>query len=250
MENADIIQDLIDRFLRGEMTSQEKNSFLQQVDADTELKAEFLLQQEIYKGLHYAGNTALKMRLNKMHNEMPPVVIVHSKPETKIISMKMLWRAAAVILLFLIPAYFFFFNSPSADRLYKQYYTAYETNLTARGSNEALLLEIDDLYHTEDYAGALKKINMYSNADTIPAQLLLMKGICEMETGNDKAAHETFNVIIERNDMYHTDHALWYTALLELRAGNKEKCKELLHQLLAGSNPDHEVEAKELLRKL
>lgn len=245
MENLHLIQDMIDRYIRGEMTQAEKTSFLEQVQADAELKAELVLQEEIYGALQHAGNTELRKKLNTFQREISP-----ANQTGKIISMRMLWRVAAVILIFLIPAYFLFFNTSSSDKLYKKYYVAYETSLTVRGANEAALQEIDELYNGAQYAAVLEKIHAFGITDTLPAQLLLVKGICEMEMGKDEEASETFAGIIKRNDPYFTDHALWYAALAELKTSDKENCRQLLNQLLARSKPDHEKEAEELLEKL
>ena len=69
MADFDRNTSLIDEYLSGAMTLEEKTAFEKLLETDEQLKQEFILQKEVYAAIESKGDHQLKEELNTYHDE-------------------------------------------------------------------------------------------------------------------------------------------------------------------------------------
>ena len=248
MENQEEIQDMLDNYLLGKMDEKEKIEFLTKAENDPELLRELQISMAVHKGILYSGTQDLKERLRKIETEIDMDRKNNRTP--RIISMQRFVSVAAILLVVCVPAYFLFFNHHTGSTdLYSQYYAPYEANGISRGSNDRTESAIYEKYDDKQYASALQDFSQLA-ADSVSTQLMLIKGICELEINESGEAISEFDQIINSGDQIYSDQALWYAAMTSLKENKNDQAKQYLQKLVSDSSADHYTEAKELLDKL
>ncbi len=226
----DNTQDMIDRYLRGQMTLAEQQEFLGMLEKDSELKQELELQKLLFTGINTYGNNQLKRKLGQIHQQEIGDSKEKVQRSPKIIAMRRIVAIAAAFLIF-ISAYFLIFQKSHNERLYASYFEPYDISLTTRGgAADEMLQTAASYYEDASYEDALKTIHTYLSNKDATSQVLLMKGICEMELDKNDDALNTFSSLIQLNDPLYNDHAQCYSSHTNLKTGNKEHSRLHLQQ--------------------
>jgi tetratricopeptide (TPR) repeat protein len=106
------------------------------------------------------------------------------------------------------------------------------------------------MYRNEKYEKCYNLLNKYATSDTITENILLIMGICRMELNDPTSALSYFNRIIENKGNFFLDHALWYSALAEIKMKDNRAAIGFLEMITKDPNADHYQEAFELYKRL
>lgn len=164
------------------------------------------------------------------------------------------WVAIAAGILLVVSAAWWIW-SPAAEhnRLYQQYFTHLENQLTVSlmgdtESNE--LTEVLRPYNARRYAEAADRIGNYLTSHNEPAALRLYYGISLLESGAVSEAIDQFvevnNTLVTSN---YTKTADWYLALAYLKLDQIATSKLLLHEIAQSQHP-YAAQAQNLLEAL
>lgn len=163
------------------------------------------------------------------------------------------WSAAAGLLLLIVAAAWIWSRGAANERLYEQYFTHLDNELTVSLMGETDTDELTQAlrpYNAHRYGEAADRIGAYLQKHTEPVALRLYYGISLLETGETEQAIDQFielnNTLIKSN---YTRAADWYLALAYLRSGQLDTSRTLLREIAQSQHPNA-VQAQNLLNAL
>ncbi|MEM1321703.1 MAG: hypothetical protein AAGG75_15705 [Bacteroidota bacterium] len=246
MEYTNNNQQLIDQYLRGKMSAQERQSFEERLAQDAELAGQLEQYKASTELLEHHADEQLRARVGRIHREMK----AEAQP-TKGASRRNLLLALILLLaaLLLIGWWFSRSTSPaSPEQLYAQYHQSYPLSFTRRDSgDDSPLLRANQLYKQKAYDQALPLLQAELANDDNP-KLRFAVGLCQLETEQIPQALRNFQTLIDSNDPLYQQPARWYAALASLKNNDLSGTTRYL-QAIAPSSPFHS-QAQELLQQL
>ncbi|MDN5216663.1 hypothetical protein QQ020_31630 [Fulvivirgaceae bacterium BMA12] len=247
----------IQKYLQGDLSQEELAQFEEKIAKDPDLAGEVRDYKNLENGLESAGLDAFKAEVLEWEQDY-----LRETPDTgqpalpgKIIDFKKYIRiAAAVALLLAAGIYFYSSRTVSSETLYTQYYQQYPDMLTKRGDSvtggpgEEFLLAGIDAYNNKNFEAAAANLQRY--LDAVPEQkgIALYLAISQMELDQFKLAETNFR--LAREDPAFRQQALWYEALLNLKAGKEGKSKAILETILNDEHHYRKKQAEKLLNAL
>lgn len=235
---------LIDRYLAGELNTQEQKDFEEKIRADAGFAEKVLLYRSLTENLksRFSGEEEekrLQESLSAISNTEIPV-----EKTTKVVSLRWYyWAAAASVALL---AVIWFYTGTSTLPEYSQYAFHGDLSITERG-DDSLQHQAEEAFNSKNYTDAITYLDKLLAADPENTALQLFKGIALLELDRFHEAESLLKAIQNSNTVYR-DKATWYLALSALKQKNYDRCKTLLEQIPAGSE-DHE-KAREILKRL
>ncbi|GAA0891700.1 hypothetical protein GCM10009122_13790 [Fulvivirga kasyanovii] len=230
--------DIINRYLEGEMSSAEKESFLEQVKSNAALKDELELAQDIQKGIELHGSRRLKYLLQAEEKKY------QNKP-----AKSWGWKVAASFFILVGLGYviFNFANRGSSD-IYSQYYLPYPNIVSpVNRSDEGVRSDALADYEQENYQKAIEKLAKQLQSDPQNDVLNFYIGQSLLATGDADQAIPYFKNIGPASRFY--DPAAWYYGLSLLKTRQMDEAKAQFEQI-AGSGSSYADEAAEIAGKL
>ena len=192
---------LIQDYLDGKLTDQEKKDFEEVLAKDADLNNEVVELKELELGLHSLGYDQFKTTVNEWETDFQ-----QSTPKTsKIVQLRYYFAAAASLALLIMAGYFFSNNSISPEQLYANNYTPYEDMVIGRGNNSTteaieLLTNGMNAYNQQDYQTASEKLNEYLGLMPTDYGIALYLGIAQMEIGKNNEAEASFTTALDLLD--------------------------------------------------
>jgi cytochrome c-type biogenesis protein CcmH/NrfG len=241
MENQ---TETIDKFLRGELSAEEKAAFETQLASDTALAEELALQQDMERFLSKrAQRSALQGQLTQMGPEFfqtAPLQIASRQTPV--------WRwavgIAATVLLLVFAARWVF--QPS---LYSQFAQHPQLALVEKSASASKsTAELEQIFNNGDYQRALPLLQVYTAQHPADAQGKLYLGICFLEEKKYTEARQIFGALQQDASASIADFATWYLALTALREGDKAAARELLKKI--GPESEFSEKAGDLVKRL
>lgn len=264
-------QELIDRYLLGEMSEPELKAFEEQMANDEELLQDVDISRHIVKAFQYEGEQRafdtmkfmseedLKKVLNLSEIKMTEdnISTTHKiKPVYQKRSFSWLIPvsvAAATILIFL---YIGFRPKYSTEQLFSQYYVtqSYETHPTRGGSElsieeKKLIQQAKSFYLQKEYQQALSLYNQYlkdkPDWKIESEEVIFHSAICQFETGETSGSIEKLSFLASSGQSDFQDEALWNLAFAYLKENQRNKAMECLQQLIEKES-DYAADASKL----
>ncbi|MGB3778206.1 MAG: tetratricopeptide repeat protein [Tunicatimonas sp.] len=243
----------LDRYLRDEMSDQERRTFEEQLSTDDALTDELALQRDAIEGIRLDGSHALKRRLQAVEAELAkpdPAVVADKKTNRRFLTT---WVAiAASLLTVLLLGYLFVPSASSPQELYAAHYQPFPNliNPAQRSTEveEATVLErAVRAYDEQQYDQAIK---LFEQADALSAPgYIFYYAASYLGLGQPEQAIPLLErVVQEKTDLFY-EPGLWHLALAHLQANNPEAARPYL-QTLAEREGDYTEEARELLEEL
>ncbi|MCX2743230.1 tetratricopeptide repeat protein [Mangrovivirga sp. M17] len=237
-----IKEELIDRYLAGELNKEEESDFEKMMDDDPSIAKEVEFRKELKLALKKSERIQIKEMLSDSE-----------KPEGKSINVNwpMYLAAASVAFIFITGLWFFVLNDkPDPDELYTAYYAPYENVVQPIERSESIKnLETEAFlaYEEGDYNRARALFTTLEKERNEP-YLQLYLGVTLMSTDDHPLAIDYFIKYIQ-SDGKLKDRAMWYLSLAYLKTGETEKTVRTLEDLieLDGYN---RYKAEELLSKI
>lgn len=266
MDNNTDKQDIIDRYLMGEMNENESRAFEKEMETDPALREEVELTRHILSAIDEEEEQSFIEAIRSVPEERirelisPKVKVRASVPpvrKKRSISIYAAAAAAAVLLILL-----YIGNKPdySSTDLFTQYYQVqpYET-YPVRGDTEltpdekVLIREARTHYENAEYPEALviyeQLFTEKQDWKKAPDEVIFYAAICRFETNNLPRAIEQLDYIASDTASDFQDEALWNLAFAYLKNNQRSKAKDCLNRLIE-EDSDYVVQAKELLDKL
>ena len=244
MEEYNDIQ--IDDFLLGRMEGSELERFNKKISLDKEFADRVKARQEIVRYIDLLGDLEMKKRVKNLHqkeiNKLP-------KPTNGFRIIPFLKYAAAIALI-LVAGYWFLLQPPSGADIYQEHYQAYALNFGERSNaTQDITFTAGQFYQDGIYTKALDLFQTIPK-DSVSAKITLAKGICFLETNQLDEAAQSFQTLIDQQDIIYEDHARWYLALTFLKEEKIDQAKNLLRQIAEKERSFKQDEAKAVLKSL
>lgn len=235
-----------DRYLNGEMTEAERQSFERTIRHDESLREKFRLHARTMAGLNRAAHDHKKAAFLEDLKTNPPV-----QPGGQIRRfMPMLLTAAAVVLILLTVGLYLGLNQ-TPDNWYLAQLDNVPAFPTDRGET-GTLGEIQELYQEEQWADAAQAITKRIQTENEDASdLWFFLGICQLKQGGDSLvikAEESFANIAD-STLYSEDSD-WWEAVAAAANQDKEKSISLLQKIAVTDSHLYANQAAGLLERL
>lgn len=227
-------------YLDGSLEGAEKDQFLQQLQADQDLQAEFQRLKEAREAIRYYG---LQQKVATIHTGMMAEMKTPVKP---ISSSRKIFRytmAAAASLILMIGAWMLYsFFSLSADKVFASNYQSYELPAN-RGDQRSALTVSETLFTNHQYQELLSQFRE-KKLVTISDQFLC--GMAAIELKDDKQAINIFRNLLEDNkrtgNTRYSDQAEYYLALTYIRNKDYDFALPILQKIK--QDPAHTYQNK------
>ena len=213
---------LFDRYLRNEMSTDERVSFEAQLTENKTLKADFEAFQMLEKAIEDQEIIEFKERLKEWD-------AVPTEKKGRIISLPKIAIAATLIALIGITS-FFYFKKPSNAELVASNFKPYDNVMTIRGEKE----DIDDglrHYEQKEYTKAIAQFEQYTHNEN--ASFYLAESYMALEQYDD--AILAYNSVIQLDNIF-SEVATFHLALAHLGNNNSEEAIQILKTIKENSD--------------
>ncbi len=254
---------LIDNYLKGLLSKDEEQSFLDRLQSDIEFNEKFKLEKQLFNALNEdswsfvegknAEFEAYKKDLEGDDLQNLKKTLTQVNSEFNSISNRgykrlFYYLAAASVIVFL--GFQFFFNQSLSNLdLYKEYIGLDDLpSFVSRSNDINDLIRAQELFESEKYGDALMIFNSQVDLADNTSDLFIYKGISEMELNRYDEAEQTFNALIS-SELLDAPKGYWYKALLSLKSDRVEEAIDILTKIVT-ENLFNKSKAEELLKEL
>lgn len=240
--------DHIDDYLTERLKGEARSAFERAMERDQALAQEVAEQRQAIALLMKLGDAELKLEAQEAKEQY-----LQGKKDNPRFRLLQIGITIAASLLFLLVAFWGLRGNDEAQ-LFEDYYMAYDTSFGVRDridATEIRLAEASKLYQEQNYAQARTIFESIENIER--GELLLMRGISQLETAAYDEAIASFNELIMTKDPAFQYHGYWYAAMTYLKSGDTANCKRQLQILIDAKDINgvyQQTEAKELLNKI
>ena len=246
--SEELKQELIERYLDGQMNDSEKAAFEAQLRSDTALAEAVALEQAARSLVVQAGREALRSRLNTFENEWQAA---RTAPKPVLLSRRRLFAvAAAVLALSAALVWFFVKPAPKPADLFAAHFQPYRAPSPERGAAATDAWQrAAAAYAAGDYKIAAGLFNeSLGDSTAIPYQCHFYLGVSLLaqQPPLPEAAVFSFDKTLKSDNDYR-QQAMWYKALALLKLGQQEAAGEVLNEIVR-QDYFHRREAEEVLR--
>lgn len=247
----ELYKEMIERYLEGDLTAEERIAFEQQLQQDPALAAELALHKKIHAEmqqhtLHEKKQQELNTTITSLNKEF-------FKQPAPVRRIKRWWYAAAgvaaAVVLLLVWNLFSGTESFDNKKLFA-YYAKNPEELPGGergGAADSLRLKAAALYNSQDYRNALPLLRTLTAANPEDKQLQMALAISLMHADLYAEAIRIFERIQTGSSVY-MGEATWYKALTLLKQNNLSECYEVLEQIPETNS--HYKQAAELMKKI
>lgn len=240
--------ELIETYLQGDLTEQERLEFENRLSIDDDFRVLFEEELLIKDVIEDKKAQDFLTSINE--------VLEEAKVPSKTINLrKYTWAgigiAASVLVLFMLNLY----NpgTTSSEELYQKYYKTYPMVLSQRGDNQAMLDELVSAYNNDDWNQTADIIpNIPSDILPDPLKdLYLAIGLLELNKAQESIELLSKYIAKPTSELYQNDLE-WYLALSYIAGGNQTSAKGILKKLKAkvSSSSKLGIQVDELLQQL
>ena len=254
---------LIDNYLKGVLSKDEEQSFLARLESDIEFNKKFNLEKQLFEALDdrswsFVANQTTETEaykkvlegddLQNLKKTLSEVNLqLNSSPKNK--NRNLFYYLAAASIVVLLGFQLFFNQGISHQDLYNDYIALDDLpSFVSRGGDENQLIKAQELFEDRKYEDALVIFKSQIDLAGRGGDLVIYKGISELELKKYNEAEETFNTLINSN-LLDAEKGYWYKALLFLKQDRVEDLKQVLNKIIS-SNLYNKVKAETLLKEL
>lgn len=228
---ADFLHDndeILMKYLDGEMDQTEKEMFESQLQTDAELQQKLQSLQVAVASVKQYGTTE---KVKSIHSEMMrELSSIHE--EGKVIPIRRFVKyslaIAASIIIILVGVNLFTSSQLSSDKLYNEAFVDYDASAVRGNENQT---EVAKLYQDHNYASVVEK----ANAQNLSQKDSLLVGLSYLKTNKLPKAINWLNAISLQNPT--KQDAEFYLAMSYLKNKNYSEALSLMEQI--HSNPYH-----------
>ncbi len=244
----------IEKYLAGELSQEEKNSFDNLLKKDNELKELLVLHAEVNKSIRENDIHNFRSRLQEIYTKFTEKKTNTSFKEFS--NIKITWpkvSVAAFILFAVIAGSLFLFEQKKipTTELYSQYYSPYETDIDVRSVNQSQnsLTQAVLLYTKKDYNAAFELLGAQLNENMNDPAVRFYYGLTAIELNRYETAIYQLNELVNSNQQPFSINAKWYLGLCYLKLNEEDKAKSYFEDI-ANEDGYYSQQAREILKKL
>ncbi|OFX49608.1 MAG: hypothetical protein A2046_05950 [Bacteroidetes bacterium GWA2_30_7] len=245
--NSEEITILIERYLDGELSEQEKLQFELDIKTNKELANDLLLHKEIRKALADEEIIDLREKLNNISDKF------HEKErKTKKKKQFAIYLSSSLIVISLITSFYIYDKKYTNDELYNMYYEHYDAGTITRGeikSSKEIYTNALRTYDIGKYVDAIKLFEQISDSSEYYISKEYFTGLSYMELLNFEKAIIHFEPLLDNNESIYYENIIWFTGLCYLKTNQNEKAKQQFTKLL-DKNSGFQKNSKEILEKI
>ncbi len=250
-------QENIERYIHNQMSDEEKRSFENEMELNSELKETVALQINIQRVLGNHNDLYNDSKFNSNEEKESIKKLLHSEElrntsdfirkstkEYKNRKKKFNFYKYAATIAALILVAFIAKNALFSDNI--DFYNEYADwndlpSLVEKGTNENSLNSIETLYRDKNYE-AIVSIKSDTPNDSY---VLIYKGVAYAQLNDIDNANRVFDILIN-NKSLESSRGYWYKALLLLKQNKLEEAKTLLAFIVKDKNNYNYTKAQEI----
>jgi len=253
--------ELIEAWLNGQLSEEEKSAFEKRMKEDPDFSKEVEMYQDMMRGIDLAGEERIREASNGIERKLESedffkhnstVRTMTNNTKTKPIGR---WLAIAASLLVLVAAATYFFGSSqesSPQMAFEKYYQPDKKNLpeildrleapglaSADKSAADSLAGALELYQKDQYTAARSALGTYLDNHPEDQVAKLYMGLSQLQLGEYAKASKHLVPLVEQKDFAQLNMAKWYLALCYSQFGTASSisnAKGLLQDL--ADDPD------------
>jgi len=214
MKENEILEERIDRYLKGSMTDQEREAFESQIEKDSELHREVELQRSIIWAVR-------KEQLGKI------ILNEEEKISKKTSIRKLAIYFGSIAVAASLSGVFYLGYLNDCESISNRFYQSYTyTPIPSRGDQVTALTHSDSIF--------FEALHHLENGQKKLA-------ITQLESLNNSSAE----MLAATNDV-----VKWYLSLAYLKNAQKKRAKTLLLEITKSANSEYKTKAEDLLKEL
>jgi tetratricopeptide (TPR) repeat protein len=237
-------EDLLIRYIDGELSAEEKTAVEQRMQTDPSFRDEYLNLKVAVQAIKHLGTM---QEVGSIHREMMQE-LKQSQPAAKVVNMRKTIRytmaVAASILVLFIGVRLYQHAQLSPDRIYNETFVDFSVANTRSTGNT--LSAIETMYQQKAY----DKITSSARSLNLSAKDSLLIGLSYLHQENFSSAANWFHALSQTQNEYRQD-AEFYLALSYLKMKNYDKALSYMESI--HNNPAHmyhEQVSDEAIKKL
>jgi tetratricopeptide (TPR) repeat protein len=240
----------IDKYLTGEMDTDEIKSFELELKLNTQLSREFNLSVELDQMINEDEDVlSFRNQLKEIHERK-------SNSFTRTFSLSELNRrwyyaAASITLLIMISGLLYLVvpKDYSNERLFSMYYST-ENVMNVSRSSDNQLFDALIKYQQREFSEAARLFEAILREDENNIVIRFYSGIAYIETQHYNDAIVALKKILEGEDNLYTEHASWFLGLTYLRVNETEKAINTFSTILNDPSNHYHAQAEEIYAKV
>lgn len=261
-EDIKIIED----FLRGDLSSQDKQNVFRRLEKDKAFRAKYELEKQLFDAFnedHWSQakpNTPqvdtyreilqdkdiqdLKKTLHQFQQSEQP------KPKKDFKLNKTILYVAASVILLLVLFQVFLNQSPSNSELYYQHANLDDlpSFVTRSDSNEDKLIRAEQLFEEKEYKQSISLLEEALVDNKNDSRIYLYLGAALLEMNEFEKAEEVYDQLINSN-LLDAQKGYWYKALVYLKMDDLTRANEQLKDIVK-NDYYNKIKAEELIEQL
>lgn len=244
MEEVDIF---IRDYFNGKLSEEEIQSFQDQYDNNPDFK-QLADQIEVeILGIRSHGREQLKSKFESWEKD-----VNHSNADKGVSTFPYLKISIAASFILAILYLGKMFLPTGKEDFFLAYYEPYE-NFEYTSTREEVESSSDKhkayaAYDAKNYANAAQFFDKVISANPSDVPAIFFRGLCQMEMQFYEKGLNDLGAVVESDDPYYSEAALWYMSLIEVKLDHQDNATQYLEKLR--SSKDYQVKAQELLEKL
>lgn len=242
--------DLIDRFLKGELSNIEARDFRKRMESNQELAQRVAFEKQL---LEVLSEEEWHHSTNPEHPEVAEYTKLFASEETARIKeaiansqeayragslvrrLRPLWMyASAAAVLLLISFYFIFPGKNSPEALYSSYLAKTELpSVTSRGSEDTndVLARAQQMFNEKAYTEVSTLLTDWLEEYQQNSAVYIYLALSEAEQSRFDEATTTIDRLIG-SDLLDSEKGYWFKSLIKLKANQSEEAKKLLQMIV------------------
>lgn len=213
--------ELLEDYLNGKLSKEEKKAFEKRLNADPNLKKELEKHKLLHEVIADFDTIDFRKKIQEIEKD---VSFKQNKKRNK----WLLPIAASLVILIGIGMIWTIYE-PSEDNLFDEYYSPYPVEDIRRGSQGQIPHQVLNDYLSKKYDEIISDFELlvrkYPKNDSIKMYL----GTSYLEENRTQEALSVFKTI---DDNAYKEHALWYISLCYLNLEDRENCIKTLDNLI------------------
>lgn len=241
--------DMINRYLDGEMSTEEQNAFEEQVQQDAELRNEVELLRDVNETLKIKLHPdETEMALRKSLKNINPEFFSNKSEQAKIIPLSRRRWVTAVAAVFIMALLLTVWQPWKKENLYTQYASIQMPGIAERGAiaDSTFKLAVEN-FNNKKFTEAISAFELVLKDSSQNSFVQYYYAIALLQNNEIGKSRVQLTELYNGSSLFKYD-AAFYMALSYLKEKNKAVCIEWLKKIPADAGQYNKVQ--ELLKKL
>jgi len=240
----------IERFLKDEMSLEERNWFEKEIEGNHALKNEIEFRRQVESVLSDKDMIELKAQLDQIHQEIYEVT-EKGKGTIRKIYQRVYVAAGSLVIFALLLAVFITNRNYSNEKLIDLYYQPAKVSVNFRAGipGQDKLAKAMQLYESKQFDKAIILFESVLKEDGSKIGLNLYSGISYMELEKYSDANKKFQNILDNKPNAFVESATWYLGMCYILIDERDKAADQF-EILANREGYYQNNAKNILKRI